>query len=487
MTNPEGIEQFGYRQELRRTVGFADLMFYGLIFMVPIAPFGIFGSVFQASAGMVSLAYIVGMVAMVFTAWSYSQMVQAFPVAGSVYTYAGRGIKPAFGFMAGWSILLDYILVPSLLYVVASIAMNGIIPSVPVWGFLVGFLAVNTIVNLLGIKLTMGVTKLLLLGELIVLAIFLFMGIKGLIEGRGEGLTWHAFYNKDTFSWSIAFGAASVAVLSFLGFDGISMLAEENKGSARSLGKAMAAALGLAGLLFVAQTWVASMYIPAGTAASIVANGDPNGTAFYDAAELVDGAGKWLATLTMAATAIAWGLADSLVAQVATSRLLYAMSRDRQLPKFLSKVSVKRGVPTYAIIVVSLLSLAVGIWATYDSDKTGDHLGLLTNTINFGAMIAFLFLHVSVFWHYVVRKKSRNWLAHLIVPAIGIAILGSVLLGSKQVARTIGGAWFVLGLVVLGVLYLMKRGPKLTDAVAGGGTDPDPDADKAPVFSGETR
>jgi amino acid transporter len=79
-----GLEQFGYRQELSRSLSFADLLIYGLIFMVPIAPFGIFGSVYSGSGGMVALAYVVGMVAMMFTALSYAQMVRAFPMAGSV-------------------------------------------------------------------------------------------------------------------------------------------------------------------------------------------------------------------------------------------------------------------------------------------------------------------------------------------------------------------------------------------------------------------
>src|ERR687886_250071 len=126
-----GVEQFGYRQELSRSLSFADLLIYGLIFMVPIAPFGIFGSVYNGSGGMVALAYIVGMVAMMFTALSYAEMSRAFPMAGSVYSYAGRGIAAPVGFLSGWMILLDYVLVPGLLYLIASIAMNSLVPAVP--------------------------------------------------------------------------------------------------------------------------------------------------------------------------------------------------------------------------------------------------------------------------------------------------------------------------------------------------------------------
>src|SRR5919197_5630395 len=140
------VEQFGYQQELKRSLTFWDLLIYGLIFMVPIAPFGIFGQVFNASGGMVALAYAVGAVGMVFTAISYAQMARAFPLAGSVYAYAGRGIAPPVGFLAGWQILLDYILIPSLLYIVAGIAMHSFIPGVPVWAWVAGFIVLNTIV-----------------------------------------------------------------------------------------------------------------------------------------------------------------------------------------------------------------------------------------------------------------------------------------------------------------------------------------------------
>src|SRR6187397_1698159 len=168
-----GVEEFGYRQELRRTLGLGDLLIYGLIFMVPIAPFGIFGSVFQASGGMVALAYAIGMVAMVFTALSYSQMVKAFPMAGSVYSYAGRGIAQPVGFLAGWMVLLDYVLVPGLLYLIAGVAMNSTVPAVPVWAWIAIFVVLNTVVNYLGIEMTARINRIMLAAELVVLAIFL--------------------------------------------------------------------------------------------------------------------------------------------------------------------------------------------------------------------------------------------------------------------------------------------------------------------------
>ncbi len=450
---PDDISRYGYSQELHRSLSFTDLLVYGLVFMVPIAPFGIFGSVFQSSGGMVALAYVIGRVAMMFTALSYSEMSQAFPMAGSVYTYAGRGIAAPVGFLAGWMILLDYILVPSLLYLIAGVAMNTLISAVPVWLWIIAFVVLNTAVNYAGIELTAKVNKVMLAAELVVLAIFIVIGVVALAQGKGRGFDWTPLYNSHTFSLSLVFGAVSIAVLSFLGFDGISTLAEENKESARAIGRSMIAALLLAGVLFIVQTWVAALLVP--HPAELISKGDPGGTSFYDAAAVASG--PWLAKLTALATAIAWGFANSLVAQAATSRLLYAMARDRQLPAFLAKVHPRKGVPVNATILVAGVSLAVGL----SMAARADGISLLSTLVNFGALTAFLALNVSVVWHFVVRNGSRDWLRHVVVPVIGFAILAYVLLNAQLQAKYLGLVWFVVGVAVLVVLLALGRRPEL--------------------------
>ncbi|GIH66424.1 APC family permease [Microbispora siamensis] len=458
MSSPQpeapGVERFGYQQELRRSLSFADLLIYGLIFMVPIAPFGIFGSVFQSSGGMVALAYVIGMVAMAFTALSYAQMARAFPMAGSVYTYAGRGIAAPVGFLAGWVILLDYVLVPALLYLVASAAMTSFVPGVPIWVWLIAFIVLNTVVNYLGIEMTARMNKIMLVAELIVLAIFLVVGIVALAQGKGHGNALSPLFDSSTFSWPLAFGAVSVAVLSFLGFDGISMLAEESRESTRRLGRSMVFALALAGALFVVQTWVAALLAP--NRADLLANGDPGGTAFYDTAEYAGG--HWLSVLTAVATAVAWGFANSLVAQAATSRLLFAMARDRQLPKFLGKVHPKHKVPVNATFLVAGVSLVLGLFMSTRKDG----ITLLGSLVNFGAMTAFLALHVSVVVHYVVRNRSRDWWRHLVAPAIGFLILLYVVINAKVAAQVLGFVWLAIGIVILVGSSLMGRRPTLS-------------------------
>jgi amino acid transporter len=393
------------------------------------------------------------MVAMMFTANSYAQMSRAFPMAGSVYTYAGRGLSPWVGFLAGWAILLDYVLVPALLYLVASVAMASIVPAIPVWAWLAAFVVLNTIVNYMGIQMTAKVNKVMLALELIVLAIFLVVGLVAVANGKGNGFSTDAFFNSDTFTVSLVLGAVSIAVLSFLGFDGISMLAEENRDAASSIGRAMVAALLLAGALFIAQTWVASMLVP--DAPTLLSEGDAEGTAFYDAARV--GGGEWLAWLTAFATAVAWGFANSLVAQAATSRLLYAMARDRQLPSFLAKVHKTHKVPVNATLLVAVISLVLGLYmATRD-----DGISLLSTLVNFGAMSAFLVLHLSVINYFVRRRHSKDWLKHLVFPLIGFAILAFVVVNAKVAAQVLAFLWIAIGIAVLIAFKVMHKEPQL--------------------------
>src|SRR3954454_6665718 len=403
---------------------------------------------------MVVLAYLVGALGMAFTAASYAQMSQAFPIAGSVYTYAGRGIAQPVGFLAGWMVLLDYVLVPGLLYLIAGVAMNSIVPAVPVWACIAIFVVLNTVVNYLGIEMTARINRIMLAAELVVLAIFLVVGIVALASGAGRGFDFTPIYNSSTFSVGLVFGAVSVAVLSFLGFDGISTLAEENREAARSIGRATVAALVLAGVLFIVQTWVAALLVPNPDA--LITDGDPGGTAFYDAAGVAGGA--WLATLTAIATAIAWGFANSLVAQAATSRLLFAMARDRQLPKFLSRVHPVRRVPVNATLLTAVVSLVLGIYMSTREDG----ITLLSTLVNFGALSAFLLLHVSVVVHFIGRRKSKDYWRHLVVPVIGFAILLYVVINAQVAAQTLGFIWLAIGLLVLGVLLATGRKPELS-------------------------
>lgn len=441
------VEQFGYKQELKRSLSFWDLVIYGLIFLVPIAPFGVYGYVSAASNGMVALAYIIGMFGMIFTALSYYQMSSAFPIAGSVYTYAQRGINEYIGFIAGWAIMLDYILIPALTYLVSAVSLTAFIPGLPIWFWLALFIVFNTIVNIRGIEFTAQTNKIILLIEFLVLAIFIVFGAIALSKGvNGASLTIKPIYDASNFNLQLVISAVSIAVLSFLGFDAISTLSEEVKGDKKIVGKATVCSLLIVGFLFIVQTWIAS---DLGRGLKI----DNPDTAFYQVAQLAGG--TWLMTLTSLATALSWGVASALASQAAISRLLFSMGRDRKLPSILGKVHPKFKTPYISTILVAVVSLVVALLFE-------KNISLLTNIVNFGALTGFLLLHLSVINHYIVRQNSKQFVKHLLFPAIGLIVIGYVLSGMDILALQVGFGWLALGTIYIFVLNKLGKGDSVS-------------------------
>ncbi|MBH8611155.1 APC family permease [Pseudomonas mohnii] len=432
------IEDFGYKQELKRSLSLADLVVYGMIFMIPIAPFGVYGYVNQEAPGMVPLAYIIGMVAMLFTALSYGNMARAFPIAGSVYSYAQRGLHPNVGFLAGWLLLLDYLLIPPLLYIYAAMALNHLYPDIPKFVFIFAFLISATLVNLRGITFTARMNILFLLAQLLVLGIFLASAWKALHGGAGNGqLTLAPLYNPSNFNFALMMQAVSIAVLSFLGFDAISTLAEETKGDAgRSVGRAALFSLLIMGGIFVIQTWLAAD-LAAGMGFTSA------DTAFYEIAAIAGG--DRLASLAAVATALSWGVAVSITSQAAVSRLLFGMARDGKLPKILAKVHPKYSTPHLSIYLVAILSLMICYLFINAIDT-------LTSLVNFGALSGFIILHLTVINYYWRKQKSGKVLSHLISPILGFIITGAIMYNMGMAAQKLGCIWIAIGLVYLCIL-----------------------------------
>jgi amino acid transporter len=438
----EGLEQFGYRQELRRALSTRDLIVYGLVFMVPIAPYAVYGFVWDASKGMVPLAYLLGLVGMFFTAMSYAAMSRAFPVAGSVYAYAQRGLHETAGFFAGWLILLDYLLIPALLYLISAVALEPLLPHVPEWAWLLGFITFNAIVNLIGIQFTAGVNRYMLIMELLTLALFLGVGLAALYGGVGAGrLTLMPLYNPHAFSLATVAGATSVAVLSFLGFDGISTLAEESRGGQNSVARATLLSLALVGALFMMQTWLATDLARGMTFTSAA-------TAFYEICERAGG--PWLRLVTVVANVIASGIANAMVAQAAVSRILFSMARDGKMPAALAKIHPRYRTPYVSTIVVAVMALGVGL-------LFAQHIDDLASVVNFGALSSFLLLHIAVVHHYLIRQRSGQWVRHLLCPLAGFLVIAYVLYEMDRSAKIMGGCWIAIGIVYYAVLTLLLR------------------------------
>jgi amino acid transporter len=348
------------------------------------------------------------------------------------------------GFFAGWLILLDYILIPALLYVISAVAMRGLLPAVPGWIWLVGFVAFNAFVNLLGVHFSARVNWYLLILELATLALFVTLGMIALAGGAGAGaLTLKPIYDPAVFSFATIAGATSIAVLSFLGFDGISTLAEENKGSASSVGRATLLALLLVGVLFVLQTWVATD-LARGMHFTSPAD------AFYDISERAGG--KWLRLITILAVVVSSGIANAMAAQAAVSRVLFAMARDGKLPSVLARIHPRYKTPYVSTLLVAAVSLLVG-WIF--SDRLDD----LSRIVNFGALSGFLLLHISVINHYMVRQRSRAWIRHLVFPVAGFLVIAYVLYEMDTTAKALGACWLAIGAIYYLLLTFVLRRP----------------------------
>jgi amino acid transporter len=437
------LDQFGYKEQLSRALSTRDLVVYGMIFMVPIAPYSVFGFVWADAKGMVPLAYLIGLVGMFFTAMSYAAMSRAFPLAGSVYTYAQRGLHDIAGFFSGWLILLDYILVPALLYLFAAVALRPLMPAVPDWVWLVGFISFNAAVNLIGVRITARVNWYMLIMELAALALFVALGLMALYHGQGAGgLTWKPVYDPHVFSLATVAGATSIAVLSFLGFDGISTLSEESRGGRDAVGRATVLALLLVGALFMLQTWIAT------DLAQGMRFTAPD-TAFYEISERAGG--PWLRLITILAVVLASAVANAMAAQAAVARILFAMARDGKLPAVLGKIHPRYKTPYVSTLLVAAISLLVGLFF-------GARIDDLSRIVNFGALSGFLLLHLSVINHYFIRERSGDWLRHVVCPMAGLLVISYVLLEMDNSAKILGGCWIAVGVVYYVVLtFVLKK------------------------------
>ncbi|MFF4285156.1 APC family permease [Streptomyces sp. NPDC001633] len=434
---------------LRWTLTFRDLVVYGLLFIAPMAPVGIFGTLLAASHGAITLVYVVATAAMACTAYSYAQMVRVAPRAGSVYTYARVGLGEGAGFVAGWMAMLDYLLVPAVAYLFSGIALHALVPSVHRWVWTALAVVVTTLLNLWGVRTAAVVGFVVLALELAVLVVF--VGAAGYVlvtAGARRGWS-EPFTGEGAFSPVAVLAAVSVAVLSFLGFDAIASFAEESAGGPRRVARAVLACLAVAGLLFAVQTYLAALLAPV-SAAGLAARPGEQGSAFYVTAEAA--VGPWLGQLVAAGKAVGAAFA-ALAGQAAAGRLLFAMARDRRLPRAMAEVDARHGVPRRALLGAAGVTLVAAVWAA----RRDDGLEQLSSIVNVGALTAFGLLHASVIGWFRFRARERaglpGVLRHVVVPVLGLAVVVAVLVAASPTAQAVGGCWLAVGLVWLAVQY----------------------------------
>jgi amino acid transporter len=417
---------------LRRSLGYWDLVLYGLAYIAPFAPLNTIGFVWNESGGLIVLAYALGGVCMYFTARSYATMTEVLPTAGSVYGFARYSLGAFVGFVAGWMILLDYLLIPAFVYVLIAVALETLLPGIDRAVWIVSLAAATTGVNWFGITFTSRANFIAVAAQVIVLLAFMALAVAALHAGKGNGaLTLRPLFDAASFHPGKIFSATSICVMSFLGFDAVSTLAEEVKGGDRRIvGRAIIAVLVLSAVFFVILTWILGNLMPG------IAIKDPAAAVYELAAWAI---APWMAALLAWTNAIVVGLSNALPMQVGVARVVFAMGRDRQLPHAFARLHPRYNTPYVGMLVTGAISLGVALWMKNRLDD-------LASIVNFGALSGFLLLHVSVLRRFAFQQRSRHIAAHWIVPICGIVVVLAVFSGMSAPAMKVGVGWLIAGL-----------------------------------------
>ncbi len=437
-------EVAGESGSLKRTLKLRHLVFIGLAYMAPLAVFDMFGIVADVTSGHVPLAYLVVMIAVLFTAFSYSRMVRFFPIAGSAYTYAKEAINAHLGFLVGWVATLDYLLLPMINAILSAIYMTAVIPGVPFWVWVLLTVAICTVLNLVGVKLAASMNVILVSIQLVVAVIFVVLTIINIVNGaNGAEFTARPFISSDVQGAAIAAGAAILA-LSFLGFDAVSTLAEEAEKPERDIPRAIFIIIAVAGAFFITVTYVMQTLFPDVTQLADIVGASP------EIAKYIGGAAFQAIFVGGYMMAV---LGCGITQQMSAARLLYAMGRDGALPRRLfGTVNPRTGVPVVNVLIVALVALTA---LFVDLDQAA-------SMINFGAFIAFTFVNLSVifvFFRFLKRRTAGAWVTFVAVPAVGVAINVWLWLSLDSISMIIGGIWLALGIVYLLVKTRGLRAP----------------------------
>jgi amino acid transporter len=434
MSSPSAAPAVGTTRRLRRALTLRDLFLYGVVVIQPIAPMGPFGAIQADSRGHAVTVILVAMVAMLLTAVSYGRMAAAYPSAGSAFTYVGKEIHPAAGYVTGWGMVMDYMLNPMICVVWCSKAVWERWQGTPfaLWAAL--FAILFTSLNLRGIKASARFNTILAAGMGVVIFIFLVAAVR-YIAGHAEGVDFFSrpFYDPARWNSGAILTGTSLAVLTYIGFDGISTLAEEVENPRRNVLIATVLSCLAIGILASIEVYAAQLIWP-------FSEGYPSvETAFVHTAGRAGGAAlsaTILVTLTVATVGSGTG------AQFGAARLLYGMGRSGALPAgFFAYLHPQRRVPSRSVIFVGVAAF-VGALALERSGgyELGAHL------LNFGALIGFMGVNLATFVHYFVRQRQHT-IGNLVPPLAGFAICLLLWLNLKPEAKYVGLAWLAVGVI----------------------------------------
>ncbi|MET3289243.1 UNVERIFIED_CONTAM: putrescine importer [Brevibacillus sp. OAP136] len=432
---------------LKRSLGLWQIVMLGMGWMTPMIVFDTFGIASGLSDGLVPLSYIVALVAMLFTAISYGKMVQVFPSAGSSYTYTQKTMGSHLAFLVGWSSLLDYLLIPMISALLIQIYCTAIFPDVPHWVWIVGYVVIATAINIWSVNVTANVNTILVVYQIVVIVSFIFLAVRELDHGMGSGtlLTIQPFYHSD-FHLSGVTAAATVLCFSFLGFDAVTNYTEEALHPSKDIPRAIFITAFAGGVLFIAGSYFTQALFP-----DLSQFKDPGATA----PEISLYVGGKLFQLFFLSASFAGSFASGLASHASVSRLLYVMGRDNVLPKKLfGQLHPRWRTPVFNVVFVGVVCLTAMFFT----------LETASAFVNFGALIAFTFVNLSVIAHYTIKlkryKTPRDFLFHVILPVIGATFVAVLWFHLEYDSFMLGICWVIVGIIYLAYCTKMfKRKP----------------------------
>jgi putrescine importer len=413
---------------LRRTLTLWDLILYGVVIIQPTAPMSVFGVLSERGRGHVVTMILIAMVGMLFTAISYGRMARAYPSAGSAFTYVGQEINPAMGYVTGWSMVMDYMLNPIICTIWCSQQAHVFAPGVPYAVWAVFFALLFTTLNVQGVKTSARVNAGLAAFMGVVIAVFFVAAARYIFSIPHEpGFFTRPFYDPQLFDLKTVLGGTSIAVLTYIGFDGISTLSEEAENPRRNILLATVSTCVVIGVLSAVEVYAAQLIWPA-------SEPFPNvDTGFVHAA-----ARAWPPLLALVGgTLLLANMGSGMGAQLGAARLLYGMGRSNALPKaFFGVVDPKRHIPRNNVIFVGVIAL-LGAFVL--------NFGLGAEMLNFGALIAFMGVNAAAFVRYYLRAPEKK-IGNLAPPLAGFFICLLLWLNLSWTAKLAGGAWMLVGI-----------------------------------------
>jgi putrescine importer len=421
------------RATLKRALGLYDLILYGIVVIQPVAPMSIYGVLSSRGKGHVVTTILIAMMAMLATASSYGRMARAYPSAGSAFTYVGKELHPALGYVTGWSMVMDYVLNPTICIVWCSKAAAEFVPEVPFAVWAVGFCALFTWLNLRGVEASARFNTIVAAAMGCVIVVFLALAAR-YVAAHAEGGTAQftlPFYDARTWHTGSVLNATSVAVLTFIGFDGISTLSEEVRNPRRNVLLATVFTCFVIGVLAALEVYAAQLVWPASEPYPV------EETAFAYAAGRT--APSMFAVILV--TLLVANGGSGVGSQLGAARLLYGMGRSGALPQgFFGHIDPKRRLPRNNVLLVGVLSL-VGALAL---ERFGGY-DLGAQLLNFGALIAFMGVNLAAFAHYFVRKRRRT-LENSLFPLVGFVVCLLLWINLSTSAKIVGAVWMAAGI-----------------------------------------